>query len=168
MEPEVWESFALGQLGASAALLGLVFVGLSINLKEVISSPRLVNRAAETVVLLATLLLSATAVLVPNQSRQALGLELALMGLLLGVAVLRFQRPVPAPELAPGQPSPSPPGSNVIRRVLGLGPSILTLVAATTLLAGSGGGIYWWAAAVAVAYAGAVANAWVLLVEILR
>ena len=33
-----WESFALGQVGASAALLGLVFVGISINLRDIIGS----------------------------------------------------------------------------------------------------------------------------------
>jgi hypothetical protein len=30
-----WESFALPQVGASAALLGLVFVGISINLRDI-------------------------------------------------------------------------------------------------------------------------------------
>jgi modulator of FtsH protease len=32
-----WSDFSLAQLGASAALLGLVFVGLSINLQHLIS-----------------------------------------------------------------------------------------------------------------------------------
>jgi len=74
-----WSDFALAQLGASAALLGLVFVGLSINLRDVIGSTSLVNRAAE-----------------------------------------------------------------------------------------GGGGLYWWPAAILAAYAAAISNAWVLLIEILR
>jgi len=42
-DPSQWSDFALAQLGASAALLGLVFVGMSINLKEFVGTPVLVN-----------------------------------------------------------------------------------------------------------------------------
>ena len=41
-------------------------------------------------------------------------------------------------------------------------------MAAITLVVEAGGGLYWWPAAVIVAYASALSNAWVLLVEILR
>ncbi len=51
-----WESFALGQVGASAALLGLVFVGISINLRDIVGSGSLVHRAAEAVILLGSVL----------------------------------------------------------------------------------------------------------------
>jgi modulator of FtsH protease len=36
------------------------------------------------------------------------------------------------------------------------------------LLVEAGGGLYWWPAAVIAAYVGAIVDAWVLLVEILR
>jgi modulator of FtsH protease len=36
------------------------------------------------------------------------------------------------------------------------------------LLAEAGGGLYWWPAAIIAAYVGAIVDAWVLLVEILR
>jgi modulator of FtsH protease len=65
-DPARWSDFALAQLGASAALLGLVFVGLSINLRDVVGSRRLVNRAAEAIIELAAVLVSATAVLIPD------------------------------------------------------------------------------------------------------
>jgi hypothetical protein len=42
------------------------------------------------------------------------------------------------------------------------------VVAGASLLGESGGGLYWLAAGIAFAIAGAIANAWVLLVEILR
>jgi hypothetical protein len=38
----------------------------------------------------------------------------------------------------------------------------------TGLLAGHGGGLYWLPAGIVLAIAGAVSNAWVLLVEIMR
>ena len=34
-----WENFFIGELGASAVLTGLVFVGNSINLKKIMESP---------------------------------------------------------------------------------------------------------------------------------
>ena len=37
-----------------------------------------------------------------------------------------------------------------------------------TLVATAGGGLYWWPAAIVVAYLGALTNAWVLMIEILR
>lgn len=46
--------------------------------------------------------------------------------------------------------------------------AIPLLVAGVTLLVGSGGGLFWIVPAFVVRYAGAVANAWVLLVEILH
>ena len=49
-----WESFFIAQVGAAAALAGLVFVALSINLRQVVSSPILVGRAAEALLLLVT------------------------------------------------------------------------------------------------------------------
>ena len=80
LNPGTWESFALGQVGASAALFGLLFVGISINLRDVLSSRTLVNRAAEAVLLLGGILVAATAVLVPRQTRQVVGIELAVVG----------------------------------------------------------------------------------------
>src|ERR1700749_3615983 len=89
--PAQWSDFALAQLGASAALLGLVFVGMSINLKDFVGTPSLVNRALEAIVLLASVLIAATAVLIPNQSREVVGVELLVVGVLVAVVVLRLQ-----------------------------------------------------------------------------
>jgi len=45
---------------------------------------------------------------------------------------------------------------------------VLMALAGTSLVLQSGGGLYWWASAVVLAYLGALAGAWVLLVEVLR
>jgi hypothetical protein len=42
------------------------------------------------------------------------------------------------------------------------------LIGAVSILAESGGGLYWVVAGIVLAIAASVANAWVLLVEILR
>ncbi len=106
-DPSQWSDFALAQLGASAALLGLVFVGMSINLKEFVGTPLLVNRALEAIVLLATVLVTATAVLIPDQSREVVGVELLAIGLFTTLSVLRLQAGVHADVVARGDRGPT-------------------------------------------------------------
>ena len=161
-----WESFALAQVGASAALLGLVFVGISINLRDIIGSGSLVHRAAEAVILLGSVLVTATVVLVPGQRRDVLSTELILLAVALFAIVFYLQRDAIA-QSDPGKPGP-PRGSLAIRRVFGLGTAALVAVAGITLAAQAGGGLYWYPAAVLAAYVGALTNAWILLIEILR
>ena len=165
--PAQWSDFALAQLGASAALLGLVFVGMSINLKEFVSVPLLVNRALEAIVLLATVLIAATAVLIPHQSREVVGVELVVVGVVTSLAVLRLQAGTHTEAVTAGERGPTR-GSILSRRIIGLGSALLILIAGVCLLVDGGGGLYWWPAAIVTAYVGALVNAWVLLVEILR
>ena len=166
-DPAAWSDFAIAQLGASAALLGLVFVGISINLKDFVGSRVLVNRALEAIVLLASVLISATAVLIPDQTREVVAVELVVVGVAIGLVVLKLQAGVTRDLVASGDRGPTR-ASIVTRRVVGLGSALLVVVAGITLLACGGGGLYWWPAAIVVAYLGALVNAWVLLVEILR
>jgi modulator of FtsH protease len=166
-DPAQWSDFALAQLGASAALLGLVFVGLSINLRDILASPLLVNRAAETIVLLASVLVVATAVLIPGQSSEACGIELVALGVVASLALLHFQTGVAADVAA--HPDHYPRHSAVtLRRVISLGSALVVLLAGILVLVEAGGGLYWWPAAIVAAYLAALTNAWVLLVEILR
>ncbi len=165
--PEQWTDFALAQLGASAALLGLVFVGLSINLKDVIGSRQLVNRALEAVIALGSVLVASTAVLIPHQSRAALSIELLVIAVFVFSVTFRLQ--IGAASQVASSSEHGPPRSSVqVRRTLGLGAPLLLGVAAVSLLATEGGGLYWWPAAIVAAYLGALTNAWVLMVEILR
>jgi hypothetical protein len=45
---------------------------------------------------------------------------------------------------------------------------MLLALTGVTLAACTGGGLYWWPGAIVVAYLGALTNAWVLMIEILR
>jgi hypothetical protein len=70
-----WDNFFLAQAGASAALAGLVFVGVSINLSKIVGSGHLPNRALESLFILSLNLLIDSAFLIPGQTCTALGLE---------------------------------------------------------------------------------------------
>jgi hypothetical protein len=174
-----WESFGLAHVGASAALLGLVFVGISINLRDIVGSGPLVHRAGEAVILLGWVLATSTVVLIPGQARGVLSAELILLACGLFVIILYLQRDaVTGVKLRrlrgkfgqtddPGRPGP-PRGSLASRRAFGLGAAVLIAVAGITLAAKSGGGLYWLPVAIFAAYAGSLTNAWILLIEILR
>jgi len=162
-----WESFALAQVGASAALLGLVFVGISINLRDIVGSGSLVHRAAEAVILLGRVLVTSTVVLIPGQRRDVLSAVLIVLACALFAIIVFLQRDAITQPSDPGRPGP-PPGSLPIRRVFGLGAAVLIAVAGITLAAKAGGGLYWFPPAILAAYAGSLTDAWILLIEILR
>ena len=166
-DPARWSDFALAQLGASAALLGLVFVGLSINLRDVVGSRQLVHRAAEAVIGLAAVLVTATAVLIPEQSRGVVSAEVLVIAGFTFALTLYLQRGAGRQTVGGERPAP-PPISILMRRALGLGAPLLLAVAGITLAVEGAGGLYWWPAAIVIAFAGALTNAWVLLIEILR
>ena len=75
-DPAAWRDFGVALVSASAALLGLVFVVVSIHLRAVVDDPVLRRRAEILLGLLATTFAAAAVLLVPGQGRQALGLEL--------------------------------------------------------------------------------------------
>jgi hypothetical protein len=66
-----WHDFFLAQAGAAGVLTGLVFVGVSINLQEIVSKSGagLPGRAAEALILLVAVLTPSVLMLVPGQGR---------------------------------------------------------------------------------------------------
>jgi modulator of FtsH protease len=160
-DPTEWHDLFVAIAGASAALLGLLFVAISINIERIMENPGLPERGLETLMLLLGVLVVSIAGLLPGQSHAALGLELAAITAVL-VASLTAMSPVGRP---PGPRSATWMASRWALRAAG--PALLGIGALAELTA-SAGGLYWIAAGIVFAILGAVANAWVLLVEILR
>src|SRR5262249_31289689 len=80
-DPAAWHDFGVALVSASAALLGLVFVVVSLHLGAVVEDPVVRRRAEIMLGLLATTLAASAALLIPGQSREALGIELMLIAL---------------------------------------------------------------------------------------
>jgi hypothetical protein len=159
-EAAPWSDLFVAAAGASAALAGLVFVAVSINVERILAFAGLPERALATVMLLLSVVLSSLVGLVPGQDRTALGLELLALALAFGVLVVFLVR---------GRTGVDEARSKVIGRIaLMLAGTVPFVIGAVSLLAEAGGGLYWIAAGIAAAIVGGVANAWVLLVEILR
>lgn len=157
---QAWADFALAVAGAAAALTGLLFVAVSLNLDQILAYPHLPGRAASTLGALGTLLLVALCMLAPAQGRGWLGGEVAVVAALLAAGVIRTQLRVLR--------VPDNPEHFLTALVALLVPAVLLLVGGLSLIVGVGGGLYWVLAGTATGFAGTLLNAWVLLVEIKR
>ena len=159
---ERWTDFGVGVAGASAALAGLVFVAVSINLSEILKYRNLPGRAGLTLMLFVTPLMVGILLLVPGQSRAALGWELLAASVVLGGSQLVINQ-------RSGRSDKETRWTWLISR---LSPPIVSCgclaLAGVTLLAQAGGGLYWLVPSVLAAIAFGLINAWVLRVEILR
>jgi modulator of FtsH protease len=108
-EGSEWSELFVASAGASAALAGLVFVAVSINIDR--------------------------------------------------LAIL-LRRSLPPP--------PAPVSWRLGRQAVVAAGTVPLVIGGASLLAETGGGLYWTAGGIIFAIAGAVLNAWVLMVEILR
>jgi hypothetical protein len=156
-----WENFFVAEVGASAALLGLLFVAVSISLAKVLAYPHLPGRAAEALVELFGVLLVATCGLVPGQAPHTLGFEI------IGIGALTWITPIALQLRGPRQ-ADTRPWWMINRVIMTQLSSLPVLAAGISLVAERGGGLYWLVPGVAFSFATAIFGGWVLLVEIHR
>jgi modulator of FtsH protease len=72
-----WSDFFVAEVGASAALAGLLFVAVSINLGQILKYPHLPIRAIEALAMLLCVLVISTFALVPGQTALVHGLKMS-------------------------------------------------------------------------------------------
>jgi hypothetical protein len=160
--PADWQSFFVAIVGAAAALTGLLFVAVSINLENILKDKSMLPaRAAETLASLLFVMVAAALTLVPQNIR-LLGLEmLIIVAPLLAITLrtqIRYRRQHPHKPLY----------WSVSRMVSSAAATVPGILAGISLAAHWGGGLYWLVPTAVGGIAGAVYSAWVLLVEIVR
>jgi modulator of FtsH protease len=161
-DPADWVSFFTAVIAAAAGLTGLLFVAVSINLDRILKGSQfLPARAAETLATLLLIMVSSALTLIP-QSTRLLGLEIVIAVVPMLVITMRSQ-------LTHRRQRPDDPLLWTISRMVGTALATVPGTLAGLSLAGHwGGGFYWLAATALLGIVGAVYNAWVLLVEIVR
>ena len=156
-----WKDVFVATAGASAALAGLVFVAVSINIEAILKSEGLPERALQTVLLLLSVVLVSIIGLIPGQGHVALGAELLGEALVFGAAIaVLLNRSLPPPS--------SPRSWRISRQLVMAAGTVPLIVGGASILAQAGGGLYWTISGVILAITAGVLNAWVLMVEILR
>lgn len=157
-----WDNFFIAEVGASAALTGLIFVSVSINLTRILSLSNLPERALQALAVLLAILIIASMLLVPGQPLWLNGLEILLAGLIVWSLITtldiinlrntdaRYRRKV------------------VITMIISQLALLPYLIAGIVILTGSALGLYFVAASIVLSFFKAVMDAWVLLIEINR
>lgn len=157
-----WEPFLVAEAGAAAALAGLVFVAVSINLAKILMAPNLPRRAGQAITMLMTVLVAATLLLVPGQTSTAVGWEL----LVLGLAALALPTAMQLVRLS--RHGESVGGRVIVNGLLSQLPTLPFVIAGLSLVVHAGGGLYWLVPAVVFSFIAGTLYGWILLVEILR
>lgn len=127
-----WDTFAVIIGGSAGALIGLLFISVSIRIDVISASPDFRNRGAQTPCLFTTVLPVAVLLGIPGQHEWELGAELLVVGVVLGGGLFWLNR------RATASPSIQP-----ISRVLavvspGTTTTLLLAAAGVLLLAGRG------------------------------
>jgi hypothetical protein len=160
--PADWAGFFTAVTGAAAALTGLLFVAVSLNLERILGEKNMLpTRAAETLAVLLFVVVSAALALVP-QNVHLFGAEILVVAIPLTAVTVRNQ-------LRFLRRNPDLPVYWSVSRMSATAAALLPgLLAGVSLAAGWGGGLYWLVPTGLLGMAGAVYSAWVLLVEIAR
>jgi len=156
-----WHDMFVAIAGAAAALTGLLFVAVSINLTRILEFEILPTRAVETLSIMIGLLLLSVIMLVPGQGSTLLGAEILVLGVVLTAVLLPKRLRIPRNKAEPLTWTITP----ILIVTAGTLPMV---IAGISVLAGGGGGLYWLVPEVILGFVGAILNAWILLVEINR
>ncbi|MGB2623903.1 MAG: hypothetical protein WA857_14065 [Candidatus Acidiferrum sp.] len=155
-----WTDFFVAEAGAAAALAGLLFVAISINLARILEFWHLPTRAAEALLALLSVLVIATFALIPAQPSAALGFEIGGTGLVLWasqtVALLRTWK------------ASREHARSVWRLLVNQLPPLPFIIAGALLVAGHPHGLYWVVPGTLLSFAAGIFGAWILLIEIQR
>lgn len=145
-----WHDFAIMLGGAAAALTGLVFVAVSIQLRALGSDPLLRQRATSSLLFLFTIVAASSAILVP-QTPRLVGVEflaLVLTSMVFSREGLREPRREPLSRVLIAVRTPT---------------GVLGLVADASLIAERGYGMYLAAPCLVITLGVTVASAWLVL-----
>jgi hypothetical protein len=157
-----WANYFVAQASAAAALTGLIFVALSLNLDHVIEDGAWLGRAATGLIMLAQPIVYALVCLLPLSTASAQGWVLAGLGVVASGAVGRIVLSRSS-RLASRTPA-----ELAVRAVVALTESVTSVVGAILVVAGYVAGVFVLAVGAIVGLGIGLVTAWALLVEVRR
>ena len=160
---DAWKDFCVGELGAAAALAGLLFVSVSVNQARILELGRMADRALEAVVMLFLVICVASLVLVPGQPARWLGIETV-----VAFAVSLFVMVKLEHGYVSGLEAQYLPQTWQVVWLNRASVVLIGLAGAVLAWRNDPVGLYFLAPGVILSFYAVGANAWVLLVEINR
>ena len=154
-----WGDFYVALGGAGAALAGLVMVGISVSLTEILADHSLPARAAAAIGSLILVVVVAGVGLIPGEP--PLGIEI-----LVGTLLATVQHVIAIRRMT--SESTRPVATLVARSAVAAVQLVPLAVGSILLIASNASGLYWIAAGMILIIIGSVLSAWVLLIEIRR
>jgi hypothetical protein len=159
---EQWSNYFVVTAGGAAALAGLIFVSVSLNLKTILSLKHLPGRALGSLILLINILLTGSFCLVPGQSLFWLGCEILALTALIWIVNTRMDVIMYSNVDAQYQP-------HYLQNLVFTQLAILPYIAAGIfLLNNSSIGFYCLIPGISFSFIKSLVDSWVLLVEINR
>jgi len=160
MEP--WSNYFIATAGGAAALAGLIFVSVSLNLKKILSMKQLPGRALGSLLLLINILITGSFCLVPGITLFWLGVEIMACGGIVWVLNTRMDVRMFRDIEAEYRP-------HYLQNLIFTQVAVLPyLTGGIFLLSGSITGLYWLVPGITLSFIKSLLDAWVLLVEINR
>jgi hypothetical protein len=157
-----WDDYFMATAGASAALTGLLFVGVSLNLNKVLSIPHLPGRALSSLTLLVNIMLISSFCLVPGQPMWCLGAEVFLLGVVVWILTARV-------DIKSYRSLDPRYKFHFYRNQVFTQSAVLPCLAGgVCLVNGAGAGYYLLIPGITVSFIKALIDSWVLLIEINR
>src|SRR5947199_8541676 len=154
---DAWHDFFVMVGGGAAALAGLVFVGMSINLKNIIQDGTHKNRAIGTLVGYTAVFMVCAFALIAEQPYPWLGVEWLIISV---VAVYLYVRGLVRVQKRGG----SGFGSSNLRIFVGIAGYAAQIIGSLMLIVGYAAGLYIASVAMVLSFASLISGAWLLVV----
>jgi hypothetical protein len=155
-EPAAWHDLYLMVGTVAGGLTGLIFVAVSLHLREVLRDPWHRGTAGSSLLALMSVVLISGALLIPEQPLPLLGLEIVIIALASPAYSARAVLHLPS-------------GRRLVALVeiaTGMVGSVLAIAAGLSLAAHAGGGLWLLLPGAAIALGSSVFNAWRLMVDV--
>jgi len=157
--PDQWHDFFLMVGGGTAALAGLVFVAMSINLHIVASDPTHKNRAIGTLTGFTAIFLICSLALIGNQNHLSIGIEWLAVSIPATIIYIRgYVRAV--------KMGGSASGLSLSRTIGGTACYLAQILGSIMLMFGHIAGLYIASTAMVVSFISLISGAWLLLIGI--
>ena len=158
-DPKQWHDFFIMVGGSAAALTGLVFVAMTLNLAAITRDATHLHRAIGTMTGFVAIFMVCALALMGDQTDVAIGIEwLVVMSAATAVYVYGYVRAI--------RSHGSATGLTPLRLVLGTGFYVVGIVGAAILAAGQGLGAYVAAVAMVGLVGFVISGAWLLIVGV--